>query len=61
MEICLAIELSTENKKLIEKETKELFDKHKEYLWFDPLEYRIPVFTWTNVEDDLLEKLKSKN
>ncbi|MFO0703246.1 MAG: hypothetical protein U0525_00810 [Patescibacteria group bacterium] len=60
MEICLAIELSTENKKLIEKETKELFDKHKEYLWFDPLEYRIPVFTWTNVEDDLLEKLKSK-
>lgn len=60
MELCLAIELTPENKKLIEKESAEIFEDYKEFLWYDPQEYRIPLFTWSKVEEDLVPKLVEK-
>lgn len=60
MELCLAVELTPENKKLIEKESSEIFESYKEFLWYDPQEYRIPLFTWSKVDEDLVPKLSEK-
>lgn len=60
MEVCLAIELSSSTKSKVEDESLKIFNKHKEFLWFDPQEYRIPLFTWSAVEVDMIPKLTEK-
>lgn len=60
MELCLAINLTDKNKKDIEKETSHLFDDYKEFLWYEPNEYILPIYSWSNVEVDLVEKLSTK-
>ncbi len=60
MELCLAINLTDKNKKDIEKETVKLFDDYKEFLWYEPNGYILPLYTWNNVEHDLVEKLSTK-
>jgi len=54
------IELSDKNKQQIESEILYLFDDHPEYMWYPAINYRINLYSWTNVESDLYEKLKEK-
>ncbi len=60
MLVSCTIELPEEVKKQIENETRTMFDLHPEYLWYDSTDYRIPIYSWPNVETDLTEKLSDK-
>lgn len=60
MLVSCTIEPAPEVIKQIASETRELFLDHPEYLWFDPSEYRIPIYLWNDVEDGLVDKLTQK-
>jgi hypothetical protein len=60
MEICLAIELSDDQKKLIESETAKLYGDYGEFLWYDTKQYRIVLYAWNGVEKNMLPKLSQK-
>lgn len=45
---------------LIAQETRSVYDAHHEYLWYDPTQYSIDIYSWHNVEQDLIDTLIEK-
>lgn len=60
MELCFTIELPLAVKDQIGKETIKLFEDYKEFLWYDPQEYRIVLHVLHAVDGELLPKLQEK-
>lgn len=60
MVVSCTIDIPKSAQDVIAEETAMLFELHPEYVWFDPKEYHIPVYTWQDVSPDLLHKLTIK-
>lgn len=60
MLVSCTINLPEEVRKQIETETSALFKLHPEYLWYDIADYRIILYSWPDVENDLIGKLSEK-
>lgn len=60
MLISCSIEIPAVIKKQIMQETEYIRQDHPEYTWLDLSEYRLVLFQWPDVEEDLIPKLQIK-